>query len=209
MSDKNDPWQPQFDNRDINLEEDKLLAQGFYQYRQLTVTHRSFSGEKITVKRDLLYKPNAVAVLLYDALEDKVVLIEQFRIGTYDHPRSPWLLELVAGIVEPQESLAEVARRECLEEAGLQIGQLQHIYKFSPSPGGVREYIDLFCASVNAEQALGLHGLAEEGEDIKVHVFDSQLAFSMLQSGQIDNAPAIIGLQWLQLHRGELQKSWR
>jgi len=209
MSTKKGHWQPQFDNQDVILEDDKLLTQGFYQYRQMTVTHRSFNGEKITVKRDLLWRPNAVAVLLYDALADKVVMIEQFRIGTYDHPSSPWLLELVAGIVEPGESLVEVARRETLEESGLQIGQLQHIYKFTPSPGGVREYIDLFCASVNAEQALGLHGLADEGEDIKVHVFDTQRAFSMLKDGSIDNAPAIIALQWLQLHRQDLQESWR
>ncbi|MCJ8337647.1 MAG: NUDIX domain-containing protein [Pseudomonadales bacterium] len=209
MSDNNKHWQPQYDSADVALEADKLLAQSFYQYRQLTVTHRSFSGEKITVQRDLFWRPNAVAVLLYDAQADKVVMIEQFRIGTYDHPRSPWLLELVAGIIEPGEELTEVANRECLEETGLQIGQLQHIFKFTPSPGGVREYIDLFCASVNSAQAVGLHGLAEEGEDIKVHVFDSEQAFSMLQSGDIDNAPAIIALQWLQLHRQSLQDAWR
>ncbi len=196
----NGPWQPQFNRQDVEVLDDLLIAESFYQLRELNVRHRSFGGESISVKRDLIDKPNVVAVLLYDAARDTVVMVEQFRIGALGQSKSPWLLEVVAGIVEPNENIESVAARECFEETGLKIQGLEHIYKFTPSPGGVREYIDLFCANIDSTIAGGVYGLAEEGEDIKVHVLPAAVAFSMLKSGEIDNAIAIIALQWLQLN---------
>jgi ADP-ribose pyrophosphatase len=203
MTQKN-VWLPEYNADDFSVEDNVLLADSFYQFRRLDVIHKSFSGETVKIRRDLFCRPNAVAVLLYDATLDKVVLIEQFRIGALDHPRSPWLLELIAGIIEPGESIEEVAKRESFEESGVEVNTLQHICKFTPSPGGAQEYIDLFCATIDSTKASGIHGLAVEGEDIKVHVFSAQQAFDMLRTGEIDNAPAIIALQWLQLNKQNL-----
>ncbi len=198
-------WQPQFNRQDVEVLDDLLIADSFYQLRELSVRHRSFSGESISVKRDLIDKPNVVAVLLYDAALDTVVMVEQFRIGALGQAKSPWLLEVVAGVVEPNESIQSVAARECFEETGLKIQGLEHIYKFTPSPGGVREYIDLFCARVDSTSAGGVHGLAAEGEDIKVHVLPAAVVFAMLKSGQIDNGISIIALQWLQLNSQKIR----
>lgn len=195
------PWAATLGKADFEVVEDKLLADSFYQLRELQVRHKSFEGKDITISRDLFKRPDAVAVLLYDEKLDVVVMVEQFRIGALANPGGPWLLELVAGIVEPGESIQEVASRECFEEAGLKLNSLEHIYKFSPSPGGSEEYIDLFCARVDASRAGGIHGLAAEGEDIKVHVFDAQVAIDMLKTGEIVNSFSIIALQWLALER--------
>jgi ADP-ribose pyrophosphatase len=195
------PWQPQFSVGDVNITGDKLLAASFYQFREITLEHSRFNGGLVKVKRDLFCRPNAVAVLLHDVKRDVVVMIEQFRIGALDHPRSPWLLEIVAGIVDEGENIEAVAMRESIEETGLELLSLEHIYQYSPSPGGAKEVIDLFYAQVDSTNAEGVHGLESEGEDIKVHVIPTKQAFNLLKTGVIDNSPAIIALQWLQLNQ--------
>lgn len=204
----NEYWKPVFSREDFEIETDTVICQSFYQMREVVLNHQRFEGGRATLKRDLFWRPDAVCVLLYDPKVEKVVLIEQFRIGTIDHPRSPWLLELVAGLVEEGESPSDVVYRESIEESGAAVLALEHITRFTPSPGGVREYIDLFCAQVDSSELGGIHGLEEEGEDIKVHLFPVDHAFAMLKSGEIDNAPAIIALQWLQLNRASLKEKW-
>jgi len=202
-------WSPSFSQKDYTLERKETLYDGFFKMYKLHLSHKTFSGEQIKVQRELFYRDDAVCVLLYDAERDRVVLVEQFRVGTYDHPDGPWLLELVAGIVEPGETANDVARRESQEEAGTEIGEIVTITRFVPSSGGTREYIDLLCAQVNSEGVEGIHGLPDEGEDIKVHTLAATEAFALVASGKINNAPAIIALQWLQLNKQELQKRWQ
>ena len=201
-------WNPLFNHNNVSIEEDTVICDSFYQMRRLTVSNQRFEGGEATITRDLFWRPDAVCVLLFDPKEDAVVLIEQFRVGTIDHPRSPWLLELVAGLVEPGESPEQVAYREAVEEAGARIHCLEHISRFTPSPGGAREYIDLYCGCVDSRLISGVHGLEDEGEDIKVQHFASEQVFRMIQTGDIDNAPAIIAVQWLQLNKDRLCEKW-
>lgn len=201
-------WNPEFSVSDVDVEEDIVICNSFYQMREVTLRHQRFEGGEVQLKRDLFWRPDAVCVLLYDPWLDCVVLIEQFRIGTIDHPRSPWLLEIVAGLVEPGETAEEVACRESIEEAGAEILQLEHISRFTPSPGGAREYIDLYCGCVHSDGLSGIHGLEGEGEDIKVHLFTADIAIAMIKTGDIDNAAAIIALQWLQCNRSEIRDKW-
>ena len=201
-------WSPAFSIADFEVEEDTVICDSFYQMREIKLRHKRFKGGGIEITRDLFWRPNAVCVLLYDPKREVVVLIEQFRIGTIDHPRSPWLLELVAGLVEPGETIEEVARRESIEEAGAEILQLEHISRFTPSPGGAREYVDLYCGCVNSDGLGGVHGLEGEGEDIKVHLFPVDVAVAMLKTGDVDNAAAIIAIQWLQLNKVVIKEKW-
>lgn len=202
-------WQPSFSQKDFNLEKQETLYNGFFKMYKLHLSHQTFSGGQIKIQRELFYRDDAVCVLLYDANRDSVVLVEQFRVGAYDNTEGPWLLELVAGIVEQGETAEDVARRESHEEAGAEIGEVVPITRFIPSSGGTREYIDLLCAQVDSEGVEGIHGLEHEGEDIKVHTLAADEAFALVKSGKINNAPAIIALQWLQLNREDLQRQWK
>lgn len=204
-----DQWKPTFSQKDFSLDKQETLYNGFFKMYKLHLSHKTFSGEKISIQRELFYRDDAVCVLLYDAEHDAVVLVEQFRVGAYDSPEGPWLLELIAGIVEPGETPEDVARRESQEEAGTVIGEIVPIIRFVPSSGGTREYIDLLCAQVNSEGVEGIHGLADEGEDIQVHTLAADDAFALVKSGKINNAPAIIALQWLQINREELRQHWK
>lgn len=199
-------WNPEFDQRDVRLEQDEPLYQGFFRLHRLTLSHPRFEGGRVRVQREIFDRGDAVCVLLYDPLADAVVLVEQFRAGALGKVDSPWLLELVAGMVEAGESAEAVARRESVEEAGVELGPVFPITGYLPSPGGCDEWIDLVCALIDSTGVGGVHGLDSEGEDIKVHAIAAEDAFALVRANKLNNAAAIIALQWLQLNHGRLQQ---
>ncbi len=199
-------WTPAFDERDVRLEQDEPLYQGFFRLHRLTLSHPRFEGGRVRIQREILDRGDAVCVLLYDPVADAVVMVEQFRAGALGKTNSPWLLELVAGIVESGETAEDVARRESVEEAGVELGPIFPITGYLPSPGGCDEWIDLVCALVDSRGVGGVHGLEHEGEDIRVHVISATDAFTLVRENRLMNAAAIMGLQWLELNHGRLQQ---
>ncbi|MDY4479491.1 MAG: ADP-ribose diphosphatase [[Pasteurella] aerogenes] len=201
----------QFSQQDIQIVADEVVYDGFFKLKKIQFKHKLFAGGMSgVVTREVLYKGAASAVIAYDPVLDTVVLVEQVRIGAYDPKlaQSPWLLELIAGMVEQGEQPDEVALRESEEEAGVQVSHLQHALSVWDSPGGVIERIHLFAGKVDSRTAKGLHGLAEEHEDIRVHVVQRETAYQWVCEGKIDNGIAVMGLQWLQLNYATLQKQW-
>ncbi len=175
---------------------------GFFRIEQYEFRHELFAGGWVTsVKREIFERGNAVAVLLHDPVADTVVVIEQFRAGAaVRNPQDAWMIEIVAGIVETGETHEDVARRECVEEAGCTINTLEHIMDYYPSAGGSSELISLYYAPVDLSQLpAGIHGLAHEHEDIRVSVVPRTTAMAWLQQGRIQASLAIIALQWLAL----------
>lgn len=199
-----------FGKQDVELLAEELRFKGFFKIKSLSLQHKLFrGGMSKPFFRELFVRGAATCMLPYDPFTDSVVICEQFRVGALGHWCGPWLLELVAGINDPGELPEQTARREALEEAGLEVKNLMPICEYFPSPGGSDEWITLLCGQVNSHGAEGVFGLADEGEDIRVHVFSRQEAFSLISSGRINNAASIIGLQWLQLNYPELQDKWR
>lgn len=199
---------PEFDGQDVEVTRTPVYKD-FLQIDQLQVKHKRFEGGWSDIfQRELMVKQPAVMVILYDPMRDELVLIEQFRVGALGDQRSPWLLEMVAGIVESGESLEEVACRESLEEAGCEVLELERITSVWMTPGGCDEQITLFCGRVDSSQADGVHGLDDEHEDIRVKVVSVATAEKALRAGLICNAASVIALQWLQLNKDALQKRW-
>jgi ADP-ribose pyrophosphatase len=166
-----------------------------------------WSGERV---HDIVRRGAAVAVLLYDPDREAVVLVEQFRLPPLLAGYSPWVVEVVAGLVDhADESEEEVARRETVEEAGVQpVGELIPIQRYVPMPGSSDETIMLFCGRVDASGASGVHGLADEHEDIRVVVKSMAELEAMLDSGQIETGHTLICLYWLFRHRDQLRQRW-
>lgn len=191
----------QFTKNDIKIIEKTNLYRGFFELNQYKFTHKLFAGNwSDTVIREVFERGHAVVVLPYDPIRDEVVLIEQVRLPALETSVTPWLYELVAGIIETNESLEEVAKRELFEESGLTAQSLHLINSYLVSPGGSTERCHLFLAEVDASLARGIHGLAQEHEDIQIQVMSRNNAYNLMDKGEIDNASAIIGLQWLQLN---------
>jgi len=190
-----------YDKNDVEILGCEPLYKGFFKCNKFTLKHKLFSGEwSQPIHREFFERGKAAALLAYDKALDTVILVEQFRFGAMDSKQSPWLLELIAGMIDKGEDAQEVAKREAFEEAGLVIDQCQFMLSYFVSPGGTTETIDLFVANVDSRNVEGVFGLAEEGEDIRVHVVSREQAYQWVQSGKIDNAATIIGLQWLQLN---------
>lgn len=191
-----------FEKKDLQILKKEPLYKGFFECNKYTLKHKLFAGGwSPEIQREMFERGHAAAVLPYDIKHDRVVLIEQFRLGAKDANQSPWLLEVVAGMIDHNESSVDVVKREALEEAGLTIESTQFIMNCLLTPGGSTEHVDIFIGSVDSEQAGGLHGLEEEGEDIKVHVVDREIAYQWVLQGKINNSATVIALLWLQLNR--------
>lgn len=197
----------QYQYEDLQIVNKETVYKGHFELQKITFRHKLFSGEMSgDVVRELLIKGEAAALIAYDPKLDNVVLVEQVRIGAYDssQKKSPWLLELVAGMVDKgNEEPAEVAIREAKEEAGLEVSEVQHALSVWDSPGGQLERLHLFLGLTDSSKVKSgeVHGLLEEeNEDILVHVVSREQAYQWVEEGKIDNVIAVIGLQWLQLN---------
>jgi len=166
-------------------------------------------GWSNSVTREVMERKSAVGILPYDPILDHIVLIEQFRPGALADPQSPWLIEVIAGVLDAQEKPADVAFREANEESGCEILDLYPICEYFVSPGGSNEYLWLYCGRIDASNIGGIHGLPEENEDIRCFTLPADEAFMLLQEGKIKTSPAIISLQWLQLNREWLKQLWQ
>jgi ADP-ribose pyrophosphatase len=193
----------------VDLVERATLYQGFYRMDRYRLRHRRFDGGWSGImSREVLVRPPAAAVLPYDPLRDAVVLIEQFRIGALAAGAEPWLVEVVAGVIEPGETPESVVRREAVEEAGCTIAALEPIGRVLPSPGGDAELIHLYCGRVDSAGLGGLHGVADEHEDIRAFVLPFAEAYRRVIEAPVTNANALIALQWLALNRERLRRLW-
>jgi ADP-ribose pyrophosphatase len=200
-----------FSNNDVTIHQKKNCYQGFFKMDEYQLSHRLFDGGQSEVlSREIFERGSAVVLIPYDVMNDRVILLEQFRPGAMGHGSTPWLLEFVAGMFGHNESAIDVAIREAKEEADLiiDIRKTEKVMEYLSSPGGMSEVIHLYVANVNCEQASGVHGLPEEGEDILVHTFSRVEAIALLEQGKISNAATIIGLQWLQSNYQRLQQQW-
>jgi ADP-ribose pyrophosphatase len=187
----------------------ETVYRGFFRVEKYRLKHTLFGGGwSSEITRELFNRGRCVAVLLYDPDADKVVLIEQFRVGAILNPDKAWLVEIVAGAIEEGETAEEVAYRESLEEAGCSIQELIVINEFYTTPGGSSEWITLFCGKVDSSQVGGIYGLDQEDEDIFVRTVDFDEAYRMLENGEIDSATPIIAIQWLALNRKKLKLEW-
>ncbi|OCG41734.1 ADP-ribose diphosphatase [Gilliamella sp. Fer2-1] len=200
-----------FNKNDIINLTKRILYKGFFSLFEYRFQYRKFDGSMSeVVTREILERGNAVVLLAYDAKRDKVVLIEQVRIAAIETQDSPWMLELIAGMMDHEnESLEDVARREAMEEAGITIGRCKPIISYLASPGGLTEQLHILAGEVDSSTAKGIHGLAEESEDIKVHVVSRSQAYQWIEDGIINNAASIIALQWLELNHQLLQNEWK
>ncbi|EJO9872575.1 ADP-ribose diphosphatase [Vibrio vulnificus] len=197
-----------FTPEDVEVLSKEPLFQGFFKMLKYRFRHKLFAGGwSNVIEREMFERGHAAAMLPYDPIRDEVVLIEQIRVGALEH-QHPWQLEIVAGMIDRDESADDVVRREAQEEAGLEVGQLVSVVSYYPSAGGCSEKLDVFIGEVDASKAHGIHGLDYEDEDIRVHVMTREQAYDLVKRGKIENGASIIALQWLELNHLQLKSQW-
>jgi ADP-ribose pyrophosphatase len=198
------------DANDVEFLERETVYHGYTTVARWRLRHRTFAGPwSGPIQREVIERGHAAAVLPYDPARDEVVLIEQFRPGALGAGMDPWIVEIVAGIIEPDEPPEAVVTREALEEAGCRVTELVPITRCLVSPGVLTETVAIFCGRTETLGLGGTHGLDHEGEDIRAFVVGLDSALAMLAEGRIANAVAVIALQWLALNRERIRRSWR
>ncbi len=194
-----------YGNSDVSVIRKERVYDGFFQMEKYVLKHKLFSEQQSQeFTREIFERGDAVVVMLYDIEQDSLLLIEQFRPGALRGDDSPWLLEFIAGMFDENESPEEVAIREAKEEANIILNRdnLRPIMQYLSSPGGMSERIHLYLASFDSTQINNgaVYGLAEEHEDILLHLVSRTQALELLAQGKITNAATIIGLQWLAIN---------
>jgi len=195
--------------QDVEIIGQEICYQGFFRLERLRLRHRLFAGGMSPdIVRETIEKGDVAAVLLYEPQRDEVVMIEQFRIGARADPRGPWLLEIVAGLIEDGETPAAVACREAMEEAGCTVTDLLPISSFYTSPAKTSQRTHLYLGRVDSRNAGGIHGLAHEGEDIRVVCLAAGQAVVLAEQGRIDSAWPLVALWWFARHHQEVRQRW-
>lgn len=182
----------------------------FFAVEDHVLRHRRFDGAMSRpVGRAVLASGDAATVLPFDPRRGTVLLIEQFRAGAFARrDPNPWVIETIAGRCDRLEPPEATARREAREEAGVEIGRLERIAGYYASPGISAEFITAFVGEADLAAAGGVHGLASEDEDIRTLVVPLEAAVAAMRSGEINNAPLLVSLLWLELHHARLAADW-
>lgn len=203
---------------DVQVIDKTTAFQGYFRIDKYRLRHRLFEGGWGTeIDREVLERGHASCCLLFDPDLDQLVFIEQFRPGAYAaldsrwfdaEKESPWQVELVAGIIDPGEEPEDVARRECLEESGCEITEIEFVARYLVSSGCSSETQLLYCGKVDSAHAGGIHGLVEEGENIRVFTIPAGEAFKRLDDGAFLNATLLIAMHWFRNNHARLRDKW-
>ena len=196
--------------KNVEILEKNNLYKKFFEVDEYVMRYPQYNGEMSRpVKREVMDRGHAVGILLFDPVKDKIALVEQFRCGVYLNGDYPWVLEVVAGMVDHEnETPQDVALREAQEEAGAKVTALEHIARYYSSPGGITETLELFCGRVDVDTLPAYAGLDVEDEDIRIVVLDVAEAEKLVADGTINNGLTIIALQWLMLNKASLLEKW-
>jgi ADP-ribose pyrophosphatase len=193
---------------DWKIHQKQLVYDGHFKLTKIELSHEKYNGETTpTLQRELVGRNDAVAMVAYDPVTDEIVLVEQFRVGAIDE-KQPWLIEIVAGLIDAGESPEQVVKRESQEEIGCAPSELLKVAGFYSSPGGSSEWIQLYIGKISVDELSNSGGLEEEGEDIKIIIVPATDVPYMLSTGEVRSAIAIVGLQWFVMNRENIRQQW-
>ena len=189
----------------------RVVYKGFFSVEEHDLSYRKFNNQQSSIlTRSALISSDAVIVLPYDPVNDRILLIEQFRVGPYiKGDENPWVLEPIAGLIDEGETPESAGIREALEEAHLEIKKLELVARSYPSPGISTEFFHQYIGIVELLDSSDLiAGLSSENEDIRSHIFEYEQFFEMIESGKVKVGPLILLGLWLSKNRTRLRKKY-
>jgi ADP-ribose pyrophosphatase len=193
---------------DYKIISKRPLHEGFFAMHEYTVEHDCFAGDSQQIKRENMERGDAVAMLLYDPQVDEVLLLEQFRIGPAVRKDNPWLIEIVAGMIDAGESEEKAVLREAAEEAGYSPYEACFLGRYYTTPGGCSERIDLFLGLVDKQSPVSNGGgMDEEHEDIRSFWITREHAMQWLAQGKINSGAPMLALMLAFGWQGVIRKN--
>ena len=197
-----------FSTNFVSEHEKRQVYNGFFSVEEHDISFKKFDGfESKVVTRCALVSSDAVIVLPYDPINDRVLLVEQFRTGPYvKGDANPWVLEPIAGLIDVGETPEEAGLRETKEETCLDLERMELVARSYPSPGISTEFFHQYIGIVSLPESTDvIAGRETENEDIRSHIFTLEEFLSMIASGEINIGPAILLGLWLSNNRKTLR----
>jgi ADP-ribose pyrophosphatase len=184
--------------RKVELISRKPVFEDFFTIEEAYLRYQRYDGRMSEVVRRLNFeRGDSAAALLVDVETSTVHLTEQFKYPAYEKAGG-WLVDVVAGMIDPGETPEQAVKREILEEAGFEVTQVEPIAHFFVSPGGSSERIFLFCAVVSErDRKRAGGGLEAEAEDIKLVSWSIDDFISRTVRGELDDGKLLIAGYWL------------
>ena len=175
----------------------KDLYSGFFKLKKLEFIHQKHDGNWTSkVDREIFSGAHVSALLPFDPIKKEILLIQQFRAGVIARYDDDYLHEIVAGIIDENESPEETSIRECVEETGCKVNKITAINEYFPAPGSSESYYHLFLGEVDSFDGERIMGLESENENILVKSYKVEQVRNMLMQKEIKNGLTLIALQW-------------
>ena len=179
-----------------------LLHDGFLRVYRYVFEVEKHAGGTDLLKREVMERGDAVAVLGYDPKRDEVVLGNEFRPGVKVAGEYPFRDNLVAGAIDNGEPAIDAAVREMREEAGLELREPLIIHPGGfVSSGGTSERIVLVFGFVDTSNAGGVHGNSDEQEDILTVVLPAEVFIARVRAGEINDLKTLVAGYWFAEYR--------
>nr|WP_294992615.1 GDP-mannose pyrophosphatase NudK [uncultured Sediminibacterium sp.] len=180
----------------------EILSDNWYLLKKIHYEIQENNGNWKKQVREVYDRGNGATILLYNKLQQTVVLTRQFRLPSFvngnDHGM---LIETCAGLLD-HDNPEDCIRRETEEETGYQVTDLKKVFEAYMSPGSVTEILYFFVAAYNKDMKVSDGGgVAEEQEHIEVLELPFRKALEMIESGEIKDGKTIMLLQYAALNR--------
>ncbi len=187
-------------NPAIKIQKTELLSDNWYVLNKVTFDYQKKDDSWITQKREVYDRGNGAAILLYNTQQKTVILTRQFRLPTYlNGNETGMMIEVCAGLLD-QDNPEQCIIRETEEETGYRITKIKKVMEAYMSPGAVTEVLYLFIGEYDESMKVSDGGGVEhEEENIDVMEMSFDEAYSMIESGQIQDAKTIMLLQYAKI----------
>ncbi|WP_170162669.1 NUDIX domain-containing protein [Pacificibacter maritimus] len=197
----------QFSAQDVKVTGRQMPYSKFFGLEDIQFSHPKYTGGySDTVDRATFVMADAVTVLPYDPKRQRVLVVEQFRAAPYVRgDQKPWILEPIAGRIDPGETPESTAHREAIEEANITFSKLHCVSGYYPSPGAATEYIWSYVGIADLpDDCVGVSGLETEDEDIASQLISVDDFLDLADQGALDTGPLMVTALWLARHKDRL-----
>ncbi len=185
----------------IKIIKTEILSDNWYVLKKITYEFLKKDNSIQLQVREAYDRGNGACILLYNKVNQTVILTRQFRLPTYINGNATgMLIEACAGLLDTDHP-EDCIRRETEEETGYQVKEVRKIFEAYMSPGSVTEIIHFFIAAYEASMKMNEGGgIEHEQEDIEVLELPFSKAYDMILSGEIKDGKTIMLLQYAQIH---------
>jgi nudix-type nucleoside diphosphatase (YffH/AdpP family) len=178
----------------------ELIHLGYMRVERLTLR---LDGGAVVV-REIEDHGESVAVLPYDPIHRRALLVSLLRVPPLALTGATALEEACAGIIDDGDAPGTV-RREALEELGVRLGELDFVGRVWPSPGVSAERASRYLAPYGPADRIGAGGgVASEHENITVIERPLADLAAAADEGRIDDHKLLTLVQTLRLRRPAL-----